>query len=44
MRPDYAHRKSIVLDLAYEEYCQRLEAGLVGKVQVVAGCPTKQPR
>lgn len=24
--------------------CKRLEDGLVGQVQVVAGCPTKQPR
>jgi hypothetical protein len=26
------------------EACKRLEDGLVGNVQVVAGCPTKQPR
>ena len=25
--PEYSARKSIVLDLAYEEYCQRIEAG-----------------
>jgi hypothetical protein len=25
------------------ESCKRLEEGLVGQVQVVAGCPTKQP-
>ena len=25
--PEYGTRKSIVLDLAYEEYCQRIEAG-----------------
>ncbi len=25
--PEYSTQKSIVLDLAYEEYCQRLEAG-----------------
>ncbi len=25
--PEYSTRKSVVLDLAYEEYCQRIEAG-----------------
>jgi hypothetical protein len=26
------------------EACQKLESGVVGQVQVVAGCPTEQPR